>query len=132
MPMPFLSLPTSSKMLSRAVSSLTGQALVADNPSHTKFPQSRQVIALKLKSVIRRTCTDNGGVPLSVYIHIRNGTHTAHAHFCLCSLFQKGTLSVRYAHLRHLLNPQNHPAQSTRKRLHLGHQLGKAALAPVV
>lgn len=120
--MPFLNFPTSSKMLSRAVSSLMGQALVADNPAHTKLPQSLQVIGLKLKSIIRRTCTDNGGVPISVYIHIRNGTHTAHAHFSLCSLFRKGTLSERYAHLIHLLNPQNHPEQNIRKRLNLGYQ----------
>lgn len=128
MPMPFLSLPTSSKMLSRAVSSLMGQALVADNPAHTKLPQSLQVIGLKLKSVIRRTCTDNGGVPISPYIHMGNGTHTAHAHFCLCSLFRKGTLSVRYAHLIHRLNPQNHPARNTRKRPNLGHQLKMVVL----
>ena len=52
MPTPLVSAMTSSTRLSRAVSSLTGQALVADNPSHTKFPQSRQVIGLKLKSVL--------------------------------------------------------------------------------
>lgn len=46
-----------------------------------------------------RSQPDNDGVPCSVYIHIRNGTNTDHAHFCLCSLFEKGTQKERNEHL---------------------------------
>ena len=49
-----------------------------------------------------RTCTENDGVPCSVYIHIRNGTNTDHAHFCLCSLFKKEHKRNGTEHLIHL------------------------------
>ena len=97
-----MSAKTSSTRLSRAVSSLMSQRLVALTPAHTKLPHFLQLIGLKSNSLIRRTCTECDGVPITVYIHIRYGTHTDHAQNCL--VYRNKKVHKRYGtvHLVHL------------------------------